>query len=204
MTVRKGADWGERGAMPEALEVFDDPLAALDTITAARRAGRPIPPIGLDRGDLVRTLGGPTSPDLRSASEALRVTVDLGAVLIDGSIHWFLSHLVARRSWLRGQVVVAANAAFLGEWNVAPRAHPGDGRLDTLEIDHMALGERLKARRRLASGTHLPHPDITARRPRAAQYEFARPMAVWLDGRRAGSARALSIRVEPDAVELWI
>ena len=204
MTVRRGADWGERGRPPADLQVFDDPLAALDVVTAARRAGRPVPPIGLDRGDLVRTLGGPTTTDLRSVDDALHVTVDLGAVLIDGTLHWFLAHLVARRNWLRGRIVVVANAAFLGEWNVAPRAHPGDGHLDTVEVDDMAMGERLKARRRLISGTHVPHPHITARRPKAAQYEFEKPMPVWLDGRRVGSAQTLSARVEPDAVDVWI
>ena len=204
MSVERGADWGERAQPPADLAVFDDPLAALDLITDVRRSGDDLPPIGLTGGDLVRTLGGPTSPDLRHANEALHVRVDLGAVLADGALHWFLSHLVARRSWLRGRVVVAANAAFLGEWNIAPRAHPGDGRLDTVEVSDMSLTDRIKARRRLVSGTHVPHPDITVRRPRAAQFDFERPTKVRLDGRVIGSARTLSVRVEPDAVDLWI
>ena len=204
MSVEKGSDWGERGRPPDDLQVFRDPLDALDVITEARRAGRGVPPIGLDRGDLVRTLGGPTTTDLRAGGEALHVTVDLGAALIDGSLHWFLAHLVARRSWLRGPVVVAANAAFVGEWNIAPRAHPGDGRLDTVAVTDMSIGDRVKARSRLASGTHVPHPDITVRRPKAAQYDFERPMKVWLDGRLVGPARTLSVRIEADAVDLWI
>jgi diacylglycerol kinase family enzyme len=124
-------------------------------------------------------------------------------VLIDGRLHWFLAHLVARRSWLRGRVVVAANAAFIGDWNIAPRAHPGDGRLDLLDGDP-PLGDRWKARRRLASGTHLPHPDIAVRRVTAAQIDLDRPTPIALDGSRVGTARSLSIRVEPDAVDLWI
>lgn len=204
MSVERGADWGERSRPPDDLRVFDDPLAALDLITEIRRTGGALPPIGLTGGDLVRTLGGPTSPDLRRADEALHVRVDLGAVLADGALYWFLAHLVARRSWLRGRIVVAANAAFVGEWNIAPRAHPGDGRLDTVEVTDMSLGDRIKARRRLASGTHEPHPDITVRRPKAAQFDFGRPTKVRLDGRAIGSARTLSVRVEPDAVDLWI
>ena len=204
MSVERGSDWGERARPPHDLQVFPDPLAALDLITNVRRTGGDLPPIGLTSGDLVRTLGGPTSPDLREADEALHVRVDLGAVLADGALHWFLSHLVARRSWLRGRVVIAANAAFVGEWNVAPRAHPGDGRLDTLEVTDMSLADRVKARRRLTSGTHVPHPDITVRRPKAAQFDFDRPTKVRLDGRSIGSARTLSVRVEPDAVDLWI
>lgn len=204
MSVERGADWGRRTRPPADLQVFDDPRAALDLIAASRRAGATIPPIGLTTGDLVRTLGGPTTADLRNADEALQIVVDLGAVLVDGSLHWFLQHLVARRGWLRGRVVVVANAAFLGDWNIAPRAHPGDGRLDTLEVTTMGVGERLKARSRLASGTHVPHPEIIVRRPKAAQFEFSRPTPVRLDGRRIGAARTLSVRIEPDAVELWI
>lgn len=130
--------------------------------------------------------------------------MDLGAVLIDGTLHWFLSHLVARRSWLRGRIVVAANAAFVGRWNVAPRAHPGDGRLDTVEVAGMPVTDRIEARRRMVSGTHIPHPNIAVRRVRAAQFEFERPTNIHLDGRLTTSARALSIRVEPDAIDLWV
>lgn len=204
MSIEKGADWGGRGRPPTDLQVFDDPLTALDTITAARRANRDLPPIGLTGGDLVATLGGPTCTDVASAHEALHVRVDLGAALIDGKMHWFLAHLVARRSWLRGRVVVVANAAFLGPWNIAPRAHPGDGVLDSLDTVSMPLAERWKAHRRLATGSHLPHPDITVRRPKAAQYTFDRPTPVRLDGRLVGAARSVSVRVEPEAVDLWL
>ncbi len=204
MTIERGGDWGARAMPPDDLRIFTDPLEALDLITERRRTGGDLPPIGLTSGDLVRTLGGPTSSDLSRADEALHVKVDLGAVLVDGVLHWFLSHLVARRSWLHGRIVVAANAAFIGRWNVSPRAHPGDGRLDTVEITEMPIAERIKARRRLASGTHIPHPDITVRRPNAAQFDFERPTRVRLDGRLIGPARSLSVRVEADAIDLWV
>lgn len=204
MSVEKGVDWGERARPPGDLQVFDHSADAAAMLADARRANRPLPPIGLRGGDLVRTLGGSTVPDLRTATSALHVTVDLGAVLADGRLHWFLDHLVARRSWLRGRVLVAANAAFLGDWNVAPRAHPGDGKLDTLETGSMSIGDRWKARRRLATGTHLPHPDIRVRRTGAAQYEFDTPTLVRLDGRSIGRVRSLSIRLEPDAVDVWV
>ena len=68
----------------------------------------------------------------------------------------------------------------------------------------MSLGDRWKARARLPAGTHLPHPGITTRRVEAAQFEFRRPTPVRLDGRPIGSATALSVRIEPDAVEVWL
>ena len=204
MSVEKGADWGERARPPADLIVVDNSTAAIEMIAAERRANRPLPAVGLRGGDLVRTLGGPTTPDLASAEEALHVTVDLGAVLVDGALHWFLDHLIARRSWLRGQVLVVANAAFVDDWNIAPRAHPGDGRFDTLETSTMGLGDRWQARSRLKLGTHVPHPAITTRRVEAIQYDFERPMPIWLDGRSISEARHLSIRLEPDAVDIWI
>jgi hypothetical protein len=188
VSVEKGADWGERAQPPADLIVVDDSAAAIETIAAERRANRP----------------PPTTPDLASAEEALHVTVDLGAVLVDGALHWFLDHLIARRSWLRGQVLVVANAAFVGYWNIAPRAHPGDGRFDTLETSTMSLGDRWQARSRLRLGTHVPHPAITTRRVEAVQYDFERPTPIRLDGRAIGEAQHLSIRLEPDAVDIWI
>ena len=49
--------------------------------------------------------------------------------------------------------------------DVAPRAHPNDGRFDVVEVSAaMPARARLQAWRRLATGTHVPHPDITTRR----------------------------------------
>lgn len=204
MSVEKGRDWGVRGSPPPDLAIFDTSAAAIDVLTDARRANRPLPSIGLRGGDLVRTLGGPTGADLAGSDNALNVSIDLGAVLAEGRLHWFLDHLVVRRSWVRGRVLVVANAAFIGEWNIAPRAHPGDGRFDIVETATMGLADRWKARRRLPLGTHLPHPDIRTRRTAAAQYEFAEPTPVWLDGVRTTEATSLSVRLEPDAVDVWI
>ena len=72
-------------------------------------------------------------------------------------------------------------------------------RLDVLDGD-LPLGQRLLARNRLPAGTHLPHPQITARRVEAIQIDLDRPTPVHLDGERIGEARTLSLRVEPDAL----
>lgn len=154
------------------------------------------------------TAADSTAADSTAASHkhrraGVRFSVDLGAVLLDGRLHWFLAHCVSRGSWLRGRVVVAANAAFIGDWNVAPRAHPGDGRLDLLDAD-LSLGERLRARRRLPAGTHVPHPDIVERSVRAAQMELDSATPVFLDGVRVARCSRLSLRTEHEAVEVWI
>jgi len=201
MTIERGKDWGAPAPVPPDIVWAASDREAAEVVTLARRANKPIPPVALTAGDLVRTLGG--RGDRLHGGEGTHVTIDVGAVLIDGKLRWFVAHLVARRSWLRGRVVVAANASFIGPWNIAQRAHPGDGRLDLLD-GNPRLGDRWKARRRLATGTHLPHPDISVRRVSAAQIEFTRSTPIHLDGELVGRARSLSIREEPDALELWI
>ncbi|MYJ81311.1 MAG: hypothetical protein F4046_05745, partial [Acidimicrobiaceae bacterium] len=126
-----GVDFGAPGEIPpDALAAGSD-AAAGRIVAEARRANRAIPPVVLTGGDLARTLGlaparTASSPSL--AATGARFEVDVGAALVDGRLHWFVAHLVARRSWWRGRVLVAANASFIGRWNAAPRSHPGDGR----------------------------------------------------------------------------
>lgn len=203
MIVRKGATWGAPGPLPDDGVVVDSDLAARRVVTDARRASRPVPALGLLAGDLARTCGATGSEARLHGDDAQRLTVDLGEVLVDGSLHFFVAHLVARRSWWRGPIVAAMNAEYLGDWDVAPRSHPGDGRLDLFEAEP-SVGDRWKARSRLRTGTHVPHPAIRARRVKAVQLDLAPGTKVWLDGECVGSARALSIRCVPDALTVVV
>lgn len=199
MTIKRGESWGEPGGLPDDGVVVHSDAEARHVVEEHRRASRPVPVLGLLGGDLCRTLGGRGDEARLRGPDARRMPVDLGAVLVDGRLHWFVAHLVARRSWLSGRVVAVMNAQWIGDWDVAPRSHPNDGRLDTLDAD-LPLGQRLQAHSRLRHGTHVPHPGIEERRVDAAQFDLARPTAVWLDGERIGTARRLSVRVEPDAL----
>ena len=201
MTVRKGEAWGEAGGLPPGGVVVASDAEARAVVEAARRAGDPVPALGLVGGDLCRTLGGRADRARIEGGGGVRVPVDLGSVLVDGRHHWFVAHLVARRSWWRGRVVAAMNAEFLGPWDVAPRAHPGDGLLDVVDAAaSLSLADRWRARRRLPAGAHVPHPDIAVSRRAAVQIDLDSPTPVWLDGDRVGEARHLSIRLEPDAL----
>ena len=131
MPVRPGEAWGSDGVLPPDGVVVRTDAEARAVVEGARRDGREIPALGLLGGDLCRTLGG-TGDERRLREGGVLAEVDLGAVLVDGRLHWFVAHLVARRGWLRGPIVAVMNAQFLGEWDVAPRAHPGDGKLDLL------------------------------------------------------------------------
>jgi len=203
VTIRKGEAWGGPGPLPDEGVVVRTDAEARHAVTEARRSRRPPPPLGLLGGDLARTCGATGDEARLRGPHAQRLPVDLGEVLVDGVLHVFVAHLVARRSWWRGPILAVMNAEFLGAWDVAPRSHPNDGRLDVLEAD-LPLGDRWKARSRLRTGAHVPHPGIRERRTKALQLDLAPGTRVWLDGECVGAARALSIRVVPDALTVHV
>ena len=97
------------------------------------------------------------------------------------------------------------NVDHLGDWNVAPRAHPNDGKFDVIEVDReMTVRERIQARGRLAQGTHLPHPRIATRTGIEANWHFERPQQLWIDGVRSGSVLDLSVEIEPDRFAIHV
>jgi hypothetical protein len=201
--IAKGRPWGEPGPLPAGGVVVRSDAEARAVVAAARREMRPVPALGLVGGDLCRTLGGTGDERRLRSSEGMRFPVDLGEALLDGTLHPFVAHLVARGPGWLGRVVVAMNAEWLGPWDLGPRSHPNDGLLDTYDA-RIPLGDLLKVRARLPTGTHLPHPAIRERRTRALQVELDRPTPVRLDGERVGSARLLSLRVEPDALTVVV
>jgi hypothetical protein len=173
-------------------------------VEQARRAATPIPPIGLLGGDLCRTLGGPGDEARLRSNDAVTVTCDVGAVLADGRLHWFVAHLIARRPWWRGRAIAVMNAQWLGAWDLGPRAHPGDGLLDITD-GTLPWADRVQARRRARTGTHLPHPALRTARQAAQQFDLDPALDVWLDGDRVERAcRDLSVRVEPDALTIVV
>ena len=203
MTVRKGEPWGEPGPLPADAVVVRSDAEARQVVTEARRSQRPVPPLGLLGGDLCRTLGGRGDPVHLSSGSATTASCDLGVALLDGRLHWFVAHVVARRGWWRGRAWVAMNAAYVGPWDLGPRAHPGDGLLDITDAS-VPVGERLKVRARLAHGAHLPHPALRTQRARAAQVVLERSLPVRLDGEVVGRFRSISVRVEPDALQVVV
>jgi hypothetical protein len=202
VTITKGAPWGTPGPLPADGVVVSSDAEARAIVTEAKRTGAPLPTLGLIGGDLCRTLCGRGDVGRLHSDAAMTFPVDLGAVLMDGTLRWFVAHLVARTRLWR-QVFVAMNTPWLGEWNIGPRAHPDDALLDVFEA-RLGLADLLKVRARLGHGAHLPHPSIRERRVDALQVTFDRPRPVRLDGLVVGSARHLSMRVEPDALRVVV
>ena len=193
MTIRRGEDWGAGGPLAEGA-----PIVASDAALAALVSAGGLSETGLVGGDLCRTVAGPGDAARLRTPAARRLPIDVGTVALDdGPARVFVAHVLAGRR-ARGPVVAAMNAQFRGHWDVAPRAHPNDGRLDLLQAD-LGPGDRFKAWRRLPLGTHVPHPRITERRVTEAVVELARPVPVRIDGQPAGHARRLAFACLPDA-----
>ncbi len=204
MAVRRRTDWGGTGPLPPQGLVVRTDAEASRALHAALVAGEEPPTIGLLGGDLCATLGGRRDGMRLRSPEATRVVVDVVEVRLDaGEPRHAVAHVVLRRSWWRGRVLALMNAAWIGSWNVAPRAHPGDGRLEVLDAD-LALADRWKARSRLPLGTHVPHPGITVSRTAHTVIELDGPLDVWLDGEKAGRARRIEITVLPDALAVVV
>ena len=200
--ISKGSSYGEPGALPAGGIVVHPDGEARAVVESALRVDRPLPVLGLLGGDLCRTLGGPTDEAQLRSTAAMRFPVDVGEVLLDGRLHWFVAHLVARRrGW--AEAFVAMNAQWMGRWELGPRSHPGDGLLDAYQAQ-LSLADRLRVRGRLHGGGHLPHPGIHERRAPAVQVELSRPLPVLLDGQPAGRARNVSVRVRPDALTVVV
>jgi diacylglycerol kinase family enzyme len=199
VTIKKGEAWGSAAPLADDGIVVHTDAEAAEALEHARRLGRPLPALGLLGGDLCRTLGG-TGDRARLASDAaMTFPADLGEALVDGRIHLFVAHVTAGHR-LR---FVAMNAQWMGPWNLGPRGHPNDGRLDVYE-SHLSLLDWWQVRRRLPHGAHLPHPRIEERRVPAVQVAFSKPLPVRIDGRHVGDARKLSIRVAPDALRVVV
>src|SRR5690606_16840800 len=100
---RTGEAWSEAAPLPGAGVVVHSDAEARAVVTRARRAGVDPPVIGLAGGDLCRTLGGTGDVERMRSDDARTFVCDLGSVLVDGRIHWFVAHLIARRWWWRGR-----------------------------------------------------------------------------------------------------
>jgi hypothetical protein len=205
VTIARGRAWGELGPLPDDGVVVHSDAEAASVVADAHRRGEDPPPLGLLGGDLCRTVGGRGDAARLTSPDAARLVADLLVVTLDdGPEQVAVAHVVVhRRSWLLGPLAAVMNAAWVGEWNVAPRAHPNDGFADVVRAD-LTIGDRLKARRRLPLGTHVPHPGIRTERGASGVVELRRDVPVWLDGVRAGRARRVAWRVEPDALAVVV
>jgi diacylglycerol kinase family enzyme len=202
MTIRRGEPWGEPAVCPPEVSVVSGDRGLRHWVLQHRARGASIPDVGVAGGDLARTCGAVGSVRPHTA----KVTVDaLRVMLDDREPTCCVAHVVARRDWLRGEVVLVMNAQYYGRYDVAPRSHPNDGKFDVLRVDPaMRWRERLQARQRARPGAHLPHRDLAFRSLSELDLQFDRPLIVWIDGVRQGAASRLRVVAEPDALTIYV
>lgn len=196
MPVEKGQPWGSPGYLPADAPVADSDAALAQLIGAGHAA------VGVCAGDLARTLGASPSADRDGKKQLLPIDA-IEIELPDGSTHLGIAHVVVGSPLRHRESLAIMNAAFIGSFNVAPRAHPGDGRLDVV---HAALSpsDRAKAWRRLPTGTHVPHPGIRMRRQQDGVLSWAGRKRIQVDGVAVGRASELRFRVRPEALVVGV
>ncbi len=198
MTIERGRPWGHPGRWEEGTPFAGDDAA----LAALVEVGSTATPIGLLGGDLHRTLGSPPPERLRS-DEAMVFPMDALEVRLDEEPPLMaVAHVVARAgAWWRRQTVAAMNAAFVGDLNLGPRAHPDDGLVD-VTVGRLPFRDAVAARSRMLSGSHVPHPALATTRARRWEIELTKTTPVFVDGVRRGDARRIAIEVLPDRFEV--
>lgn len=203
VTIRKGQAWGSVVAPGPGMQMVRSDAELRSLVLEGRASGRPLPVVGLLGGDLMRTMGGTGDLErLRGSEPVPHLPIDVVRVVTDdGRETLFVAHLVARRSWWRGPITAAMNAEFYGRWDVTPRSHPNDGRVDLVTVStELRAQQRWLARQRVLLGTHVPHPLITIRQHERVMVDLGARRRLWVDGQRWGSARTIELIVEPDAL----
>ncbi len=186
MTIEKGEPWGRPAPLPaDGASCAATPRPGRSS-AGPRRAGSPVPAARPARRRPV--------PHARAAGDEARLR-SADAMTFPCRPRALPSTASATGSWpTSSPAVVVARASRRGHerpvargtGTSAPARIPNDGLLDITDGD-LPLGDRWQARRRLPTGTHLPHPASRSAGPRTADLD-ARPVARHLARRREGRA----------------
>ena len=202
MNIEKGRSWGSLSPLPPEGVIIKTNKELLEKVNDCKRQGIDLPTFGLLGGDLWRTLGGRRAEERLYGGEATTLDIDLGCALLDGKIFWFCAHMLIG-SKLKGEKIFISNVAHYGKTNPAPKAHPGDGKFDMLEVKLSPL-QTIKAVKRVSAGTHIPHPGIKYKQVSSEQFSFEKKLSIEIDGKNIGKFSTVSIRIENEALRVVI
>lgn len=202
MNIEKGRSWGSLSPLPPEGVIIKTNKELLEKVNDCKRQGIDLPTFGLLGGDLWRTLGGRRAEERLYGGEATTLDIDLGCALLDGKIFWFCAHMFIG-SKLKGEKIFISNVAHYGKMNPAPKAHPGDGKYDMLEVK-LSPFQTFKAVKRVSAGTHIPHPGIKYRQVSSEQFSFGKKLSIGIDGKNIGKFSTVSIRIENEALRVVI
>jgi hypothetical protein len=215
--IRRGEPWGgEPGGGPDAHVEGDDAALAA---AVSRYAGALIRFVPDATSDVARALGL-SAGGLAGATEVPldRLELDDGSTAVNAAVLGAAPDRLLRRQRRRqvrvevddrvafdgaATTVVVATGQFLRGVDLVPRGHPGDGRLE-VQVYALDPGQRAPMRRRLAVGTHVPHPGITEAAGHHVVVSTGRPWPLELDAHPVEPRTRLSLTVVPSAYRLLI
>ena len=210
MVIQRGQSWGSEGI------AVDDLVWASSDAELAKHISTGRKDVAVSGGDMWRTIGS-RSRRVLPGETAMCLPIDVMHVEYQTVAGDFLTKMAVanvvvrpanvRGGWLRGEISVVANAQFLRKWDVAPRGHPNDGRVELTHVSRaMGLRQRWSARSRLRTGTHLPHPLINAKSVPSfvANFDEGSQQVLWIDQQRIGQVKSVTIEVISDAAFLWM
>ncbi|MFV1991538.1 MAG: hypothetical protein ACC652_12445 [Acidimicrobiales bacterium] len=191
MTIRYGEKWGKPISIPE-----DTPVATTDREVASLYSqGHSV--IRLDGGDVHRVFGQPAR---RADCDLWGFPMDVAWFDSDLGRQVFVAHLLV--GMRRGIPEIALmNSGFYGEWELAPRGHINDGRLEVVSLS-IPRADRREFRRRVVSGSHVPHPGIEIRSVK--KWQGSAHGKVLVDGVALRLHGDLSVEIEPDALTIVV
>lgn len=209
MVIQRGQQWGSELVAPADVVVATTDSELADHIARGQKN------IAVSDGDMWRTIGAHDRVVVPGEmATCLPIDVMKVEYHIDGKVVTALAvaHVVMRTTnfaggWLRGEATVIANAQFLHRWDIAPRGHPNDGRVELTQVARaMGVRQRFSARSRLRTGTHIPHPYIKTQSVKSFVSNFAEESRqfLWIDRRPIGRVQKLSIEVVSDEAFLWM
>lgn len=205
MTIRKGDPWGEEVPQPNGLPCFSTARAIGRAVEshAQQPVKTPFACVTTDR-HVLQLLG----LEDHKRDTCLRIPVDI--VAVDLTTAEGRSNVVALDTievgdgFFHGDWVLFTNTGYWRGKRIASRAHPNDGRVDLVTVNHaMSIRQRFLARYRMRWGTHLPHPHIAIKQVDSYSWDGP-PRQVCVDGERIQAVTAIRIRVIPDAVTLYV
>ena len=190
--IRRGEPWGLETTWPEDAVIIhsDHALALAD----------PSRPVFLASGDISRSLGHPSMPSGDGKCTEVRIDAMLCTVASSAGERKIVaaSSIIVGSHW-RHRHMIISNGGWWNEWNIAPRAHPNDGIVELLTLsEKMTMRQRWLAKRKMRTGTHLPHPDISMVRISSATVDRISGEKLLIDGQAVSIWESLSVEVLPD------
>jgi hypothetical protein len=216
--IKPGEEWGSPSTGPPDFDVAGDDAALARAVAAHEGALIRFRPSA--SSDFARAVGlepgSHTEPTTEVPVDALLVDGTLAVNMVIAGIapdrlRWFHAAgptevVVDGRQLFSGDAttVVIANGQFLRGRDVVPRGHPGDGRIE-IQVYAVPPRERSALRRRLANGTHLPHPAIVTGSGRRVELVRTPSGRADIDGRSVRRRPAgATIEVAPAAYRLLV